>query len=61
MLVLSRKKDQRIQIGKDVWLTVIGVQGGRVRLGFEAPDDVLILRDELPRNDSANSQSQGTV
>ncbi len=47
MLVLSRKKNQTIRIGDEIILKVLEVRGGVVRLGFEAPDDVSILRSEL--------------
>jgi carbon storage regulator len=47
MLVLSRKQGQRIQIGGSVVLTVLESRNGQVRLGFEAPEGVTILRDEV--------------
>ncbi len=47
MLVLSRKVGERIQIGDTVVLTVVECKNGRVRLGFEAPKDVDIYRQEL--------------
>jgi carbon storage regulator len=47
MLVLTRKLGEKIYIGPDIALTVVDVQGGRVRLGFEAPSDVRVLRAEL--------------
>ena len=47
MLVLSRKTDERIQIGPDICITVLGIKGGRVRLGVEAPRNVRISRDDL--------------
>ena len=47
MLVLTRKRQEEISIGGSVRITVIAVQGSRVRLGIEAPDDVPILRAEL--------------
>ena len=34
MLVLSRKQGEGIVIGDDVTVTVVGIQGGRVKLGF---------------------------
>jgi carbon storage regulator len=48
MLVLSRKKGQRIHLGDSIVLTVLGCQGSQVRLGIEAPEDVVVLRDEIP-------------
>jgi carbon storage regulator len=47
MLVLSRKKGQRLHLGEGIVLTVLGLRGGQVRLGIEAPDDVAILREEV--------------
>ena len=47
MLVLSRKESQRIKLGDSIVLTVVRVSGDRVRLGIEAPADVLVLREEL--------------
>ncbi len=47
MLVLTRKPGEKIHIGNDIVLTVLEVQGTRVRLGIDAPDDVRVLRAEL--------------
>ncbi len=52
MLVLSRREGERIRLGDSIMVTVVRVVGDRVRLGIEAPPDVLVLRDELePRPD----------
>jgi carbon storage regulator len=45
MLVLSRKEGERLLIG-DAEVTVLGVYGGKVRLGLVAPSNVPILRHE---------------
>jgi len=47
MLVLSRKEAQRIRLGNDIVITVLRLAGDKVRLGIEAPKDMLVLRDEL--------------
>ena len=47
MLVLSRKEGERIRLGDSIVLTVIRVTGDKVRVGIEAPPDVLVLREEL--------------
>lgn len=47
MLVLSRKQTERIRLGDSITVTVVRVSGDKVRLGIEAPPDVLVLRDEL--------------
>ena len=47
MLVLSRKQGQTIRIGNSIELVVIKVHGDRVQLGFTAPPDVAIHREEV--------------
>jgi carbon storage regulator len=47
MLVLSRKPGEQVVIGDGITLTVVEVRGGRVRLAFDAPDQVGIRRAEL--------------
>ena len=53
MLVLTRKIDQKIQIGQDITITVIQVKGRYVRLGIDAPTEVRILRSELTQSGEA--------
>ena len=47
MLVLSRRKNERIRLGDSIVVTVVKVAGDCVRLGIEAPTDIVILREEL--------------
>ena len=47
MLVLTRKKGESIQIGEDVAVRILSIQGNRVRLGIEAPASVDVRRGEL--------------
>jgi carbon storage regulator len=47
MLVLTRKPGEKITIGNGITLAVVEVRGNRVRLAFDAPDQVRILRAEL--------------
>jgi carbon storage regulator len=47
MLVLSRKIGEEIVIGEDIRVRVVAIQGNQIRLGFVAPRDVLIRREEL--------------
>jgi len=47
MLVLSRRESERVRLGDSIVLTIVRVSGDKVRLGIEAPADVLVLRDEL--------------
>ena len=52
MLVLSRKESEKIMLGDSIVLTIVRVSGDRVRLGIEAPSDMLILRKELEDSDN---------
>lgn len=47
MLVLSRKKDESVRIANDVIVTVVEIRGDKVRLGFTAPGDIPIHREEV--------------
>jgi len=47
MLVLSRRVNESIVIDGNIRITVIGIRGGQIRLGIEAPDRVGIFREEL--------------
>lgn len=47
MLCLTRKINEQILIGDDVVVTVLSVQGSRVKLGIDAPDGVRITRHEI--------------
>jgi carbon storage regulator len=47
MLVLSRKKDERIVINNDITIVVVEIRGDKVRLGVEAPKEVPVHRREV--------------
>lgn len=59
MLVLTRKPDEGIVIGKIV-IRVLGVQSGRIRLGIEAPDEVVVLREEVASRLGLHDSNQET-
>ncbi len=54
MLVLSRKQFEGIQIGPDIRIKIVKVDRNQVRLGIEAPADVMIVRDELVTDPEAH-------
>jgi carbon storage regulator len=47
MLVLSRKKGERIVIDDDITITVVEIRSDKVKLGIEAPKDVPVHRQEV--------------
>lgn len=47
MLVLSRKECESVMIGENIKLTILKIEGKSIRLGFEAPKDIAIHREEI--------------
>jgi len=47
MLILSRKENESITIGENITIKVISIDKGNVKIGFDAPPELLILREEL--------------
>ena len=47
MLVLSRKRHERIVIGDEITVTVLEVHGDQVQLGIEAPRHISVHRHEI--------------
>lgn len=61
MLVLSRRERQRIRLGDSIVVTVVRISGDKVRLGIEAPADLLVLRDELEPFQVVHGQAGGNA
>ncbi len=47
MLVLGRKKDESIIIDGHIVITVLDIEGDRVKIGITAPKEIPVLREEL--------------
>lgn len=47
MLILTRRPGEKLMIGKDIVVTVLGIRGNQVRIGVDAPDSVQIHREEI--------------
>jgi carbon storage regulator len=47
MLVLSRKKDEKIMIADNISIMVIEIRGDKVRLGITAPKEIPVHRQEV--------------
>jgi carbon storage regulator len=61
MLVLSRKKGESVIIRENIVVTVVDIRGDKVRLGIEAPKDVLVHRrevyDAIKRSEGSQTKS----
>ncbi len=58
MLVLSRKIGEGIVVGDNVEITVVKISGGVVRVGINAPDDYVVVRQELQESQPAVASSK---
>lgn len=47
MLILTRKSGEKLMVGDDVEITVLGVKGNQVRIGVNAPKDIAVHREEV--------------
>lgn len=56
MLVLRRKTNESILIGNQIRVSVLQVEGNRVKIGIEAPDTMHIVRAELLRSATSSSK-----
>ena len=60
MLVLNRKRNQRIIIG-DITIALIEIRGDSVKIGIDAPKHVTILREEVrDRNKQQEERERGS-
>tara|TARA_Y100000310_G_C20112017_1_gene547558 strand:- start:26 stop:217 length:192 start_codon:yes stop_codon:yes gene_type:complete len=57
MLVLSRKKNESIVIDDNIHITVVEVRGDKVRLGINAPKDIVVHREEIAQKIEAKEAS----
>ena len=47
MLILTRRVGEKLIIGENVIVTVLGVKGTQIRIGIDAPPEVQVHREEI--------------
>ena len=61
MLVLMRRLGESVRIGDDITLTVTSIRKDQVKIGFSAPREIRILREELYQLDKLNQEMQNAT
>lgn len=60
MLILTRRVGETIVINKEIKLTVLGVKGNQVRIGINAPKDVIVHREEIQEKIDQEKESDNS-
>lgn len=47
MLILSRRLNEKLVIGENITVTLLGIQGNQARIGIDAPKDISVHREEI--------------
>lgn len=56
MLVLKRKRDERIVIGDDIEIVIVEIRGDKCRIGISAPKEIPVHRKEVADAIRRNNQ-----
>ena len=60
MLILTRKIGEGIILGDDIRISILEIRGKQIRIGIEAPQNVVVLREEIyQRIQEENLQAAG--
>ena len=63
MLILTRRVGEALMVGDETKIVVLGVKGSQIRLGINAPKDIVVHREEIydkihPKDGSADIESE---
>ena len=57
MLLITRRRGEKLKIGDNVEVTLVGMRNGAAQIGIDAPRDVTILRNELlPKSEGLDKE-----
>ena len=61
MLILTRRVGETLKIGEDIEVTVLGLRGGQVRMGINAPRNVAVHREEILSRDVQDDETERNI
>ena len=66
MLILTRRVGEALMVGDETKIVALGVKGSQIRLGINAPKDIVVHREEIydkihPKDDSVDIESKNNA
>ena len=66
MLILTRRVGEALMVGDETKILVLGVKGSQIRLGINAPKDIVVHREEIydkihSKDDSVDIESENNA
>ena len=61
MLILTRRIGESVRIDEDIEVSVLGIRKNQVRLGFKAPDNKRVWREEIYEHREAEDRNSNEV
>jgi len=61
MLILNRKLNESIQLGDDIEIKIVGIEGDQIKIGIDAPKSVDIYRKEIYKKIQEENQEASTM
>lgn len=58
MLILTRKPGETVFVGDTIQVTILGVKGNQVRIGFQCPNEIPVHREEVYRRIQAEKEPE---
>jgi carbon storage regulator len=60
MLILTVKENEKVLVGDEVKIMVMEIRGKQIRLGFEAPPGIIILREKLIQSENEDKENMSS-
>jgi carbon storage regulator len=61
MLILTRRPQETIRVGEDITITILAIEGNKVRVGIAAPRNIVVDREEIYERKQRESDGQNPL